>query len=380
MRRVRICAATLLFVSFFVRPTAAGTHTSGFQVKAKAAVLLDVASGQILFQQDATTRVVPASLVKLMTVYLAYDALGAGSVRLNDRVSISKHASRMGGSQIFLREGDQASFKELLLGVAIASGNDAAIALAEHLAGFRAAFVAQMNAKAKELGLMDTRFQNPNGLPGPDQFTTARDMAFLSRHLIRDHPAALQLHSGKAFEYRGIRQHNRNRLLWKDARVDGLKTGWLEKAGFHIVATAKEKEGGRRLIAVVLGARSERDREEIAVHLINYGFRNFHNVQFFSKGDRVKNLPVWKGTEDLLGVVAKEPGIVTIKNGNPQPTLVYQFPAKLVAPIPAGSKVGEALITEESRELARVDLVAMRAVPQAGFLKRLLHSLLLIFS
>lgn len=380
MRRLRICATTLLFISFFVRPTAAGTHTSGFQVKAKAAVLLDVASGRILFQQDATTRVVPASLVKLMTVYLAYDALGAGSVRLNDRVSISKHASRMGGSQIFLREGDQASFKELLLGVAIASGNDAAIALAEHLAGFRAAFVAQMNAKAKELGLMDTRFQNPNGLPGPDQFTTARDMAFLSRHLIRDHPAALQLHSGKVFEYRGIRQHNRNRLLWKDARVDGLKTGWLEKAGFHIVATAKEKEGDRRLIAVVLGARSERDREEIAVHLINYGFKNFHNVRFFSKGDRVKNLPVWKGTEDLLGVVAKEPGIVTIKNGNPQPTLVYQFPAKLVAPIPAGSKVGEALITEESRELARVDLVAMRAVPQAGFLKRLLHSLLLIFS
>ena len=378
MRRLRICATSLLLISFFVRPTAAGTHTSGFQVNAKAAVLLDVASGQILFQQDATTRVVPASLVKLMTVYLAYDALGAGSVRLNDRVSISKHASRMGGAQIFLREGDQASFKELLLGVAIASGNDAAIALGEHLAGFRAAFVAQMNAKAKEFGLMDTRFQNPNGLPAPDQFTSARDMALLARHLIRDYPAALQLHSGKTFEYRGIRQHNRNRLLWKDSRVDGLKTGWLEEAGFHIVATAKEEN--RRLIAVVLGARSERDREEIALRLLNYGFKNFHNVRFFSKGDRVKNLPVWKGTEDLLAVVATEPGIVTIKNGSPQPTLTYQFPDSLVAPILVGQKVGEALITEEGRELARVDLVAMRAVPQAGFLKRLLHSLLLIFS
>ncbi|MCZ6479474.1 MAG: D-alanyl-D-alanine carboxypeptidase family protein [Candidatus Methylomirabilales bacterium] len=378
MSRFRICAITLLLIIFFVRPTAAGTHTSGFQVNAKAAVLLDVASGQTLFQQDATTRVVPASLAKLMTVYLAYDALGAGSVRLNDRVSISKHASRMGGSQIFLREGDQASFKELLLGVAIASGNDAAIALAEHLAGFRAAFVAQMNAKAKELGLMETRFQNPNGLPAPDQFTSARDMALLARHLIQDYPTALQLHSGKTFEYRGIRQHNRNRLLWKDSRVDGLKTGWLEEAGFHIVATAKEED--RRLIAVVLGARSERDREQIALHLINYGFKNFHNVRFFSKGDRVKNLPVWKGTEDLLAVVATEPGIVTIKNGSPQPTLAYQFPDSLVAPIPVGQKVGEALITEEGRELARVDLVAMRAVPQAGFLKRLLHSLLLIFS
>jgi len=380
MRRSRICAISLLLISFFVRPTAAGTPTPGFQVDAKAAVLLDVASGQILFDQNSTTRVVPASLVKLMTVYLAYDALEAGSVRLNELVSISKHASRMGGAQIFLREGDQASFKELLQGLAIASGNDAASALAEHLAGFRAAFVAQMNAKAKELGLMDTRFQNPNGLPVPDQFTTARDMAILALHLIRDHPAALQLHSGKAFEYRGIKQHNRNRLLWKDSRVDGLKTGWLEKAGYHIVATAKEKEGDRRLIAVVLGARSERDREQIALHLLNYGFKNFHNVRFFSKGDRVKNLPVWKGTEDLIAVVAKEPGIVTIKNGSPPPTLAYQFPAKLVAPIPAGLKVGEALITEEDRELARVDLVAMRPVPQAGILKRLLHSLLLIFS
>ncbi|MFQ5802464.1 MAG: D-alanyl-D-alanine carboxypeptidase family protein [Candidatus Methylomirabilales bacterium] len=378
MSRLRMCAITLLLTILFVRPTAAGTQTTGFQVNAKAAVLLDVASGQILFEQNSTTRVVPASLVKLMTVYLAYDALEAGSVRLNDLVSISKQASRMGGSQIFLREGDRARFKELLQGVAIASGNDAAIAIAEHLGGFRAAFVAQMNAKAQELGLTDTRFQNPNGLPAQDQYTTAHDMAFLALHLIRDHPAALQLHSGKAFEYRGITQHNRNRLLWKDSRVDGLKTGWLEKAGYHIVATAKEED--RRLIAVVLGARNERGREETALHLLNYGFKNFHNVRFFGKGDRVKNLPVWKGTEDLIAVVAKEPGIVTIKNGSNQPTLAYQFPAKLVAPIPAGLKVGEALITDEGRELTRVDLVAMRPVPQAGFLKRFLHSLLLIFS
>lgn len=377
MQRLRIWATALSLIMFVARPTAAGTPTSGFQVKAKAAVLLDVASGQVLFKQNPTTRVAPASLAKLMTVYLAYDALEAGSVRLNDLVSISQQASRMGGSQIFLQVGDRVRFKELLQGVAIASGNDAAIALAEHLAGFRAAFVAQMNAKGKELKLMDTQFQNPNGLPARDQFTTARDMGFLALHLIRNHPAALPLHSGKTFEYKGIRQHNRNRLLRKDSRVDGLKTGWLEEAGFHIIATAAE--GERRLIAVVLGARSERSREEIALRLLNYGYKNFHNVRFFGKGDRVKNLPIWKGTEDLLGVIAKEPGIVTIKNGSPQPTLAYHFPDKLVAPIPAGQKVGEALITEEDQELVRVDLVAMRAVPEAHFLKRLLHSMLLIF-
>lgn len=377
MSRIRIWATALSLILVFVRPTAAGTPPSGFQVDAKAAVLLDAASGQILFEQNATTRVAPASLVKLMTIYLAYDAVEAGSVRLNDLVSISQHASSMGGSQIFLQEGDRVRFEELLQGLAIASGNDAAIALAEHLSGFRAAFVAQMNAKAKELELNDTRFQNPNGLPVQDQFTTARDMAVLALHLIRDHPAVLQLHSGKTFVYRGIRQYNRNRLLWKDPRVDGLKTGWLEVAGYHIIATAKEDD--RQLIAAVLGADSERGREEIALRLLNYGFKNFHNVRFFAKGDRVKNLPVWKGTKDLIGVVAKESGTVTIKNGNPQPTLAYHFPGKLIAPIPAGEKVGEALITEEGREIARVELVAMTAVPQAGFLKRFLHSLLLIF-
>ena len=377
MSRIRIWATALSLILVFVRPTAAETPPPRFQVDAKAAVLLDATSGQILFEQNATTRFPPASLAKLMTIYLAYDALEVGSVRPNDLVSISQHASSMGGSQIFLQAGDRVRFIELLQGLAVASGNDAAIALAEHLAGFRAAFVAQMNAKAKELELNDTRFQNPNGLPVQDQFSTAWDMAFLALHLIRDHPAALQLNSEKTFEYRGIRQHNRNRLLWKDSRVNGLKTGWLEEAGYHIVATAKEDD--RQLIAVVLGAGSERGREEIALRLLNYGFKNFHNVQFFAKGDRVKNLPVWKGTDNLIGVVAKEPGTVTIKNGNPQPTLAYQLPEKLIAPIPAGQKVGEALITEEGREITRVDLVAMTTVPQAGFLKRFLHSLLLLF-
>lgn len=369
---------TLSLILVLLFSFAAWGQAPGFQVDAKAAVVLDVSSGQILFSQNATTRIPPASLAKVMTVYLAYDALKAGTVRLDDPVSISRSAYRMGGSQIFLEVGDQVSFRQLLQGLAIASGNDAAMAIAEHLAGFRAAFVSQMNAKAKELGLHDTRFQNPHGLPAQDQFTTARDMAFLGLDLIRNHPDAVELHSGKTFEYRGIKQRNRNRLLWKDSRVDGLKTGWLDEAGFHIVATARE--GDRPLIAVILGARSERGREEIALRLLNYGFKNFHNVRFFGKGDRVKNLPVWKGTEDLLPVIAKRPGIVTIKNGSSQPTLAYHFPDTLVAPIPAGQKVGEALITNEGRELTRVELVAMQAVPEAGFLKRLLHSFRLLFN
>lgn len=362
----------LLSVSVQVR-----AQTSGFTVDAKAAVLMDAASGQVLFEQNPTTRIAPASLTKLMTMYLAYDALRDNTVHLHDPVAISAYASSMGGSQIFLKPGDRITFRGLLQGVAISSGNDATIAIAEHLAGFPAAFVDQMNAKADKLGLTNTHFQNPHGLSAEDQYTTALDVARLTLHLIQDHPAVLELNAMKSFEYNGITQHNRNRLLWRDARVNGLKTGWLKEAGYHITATAQEEE--RQLIAVVLGARSERAREDIALRLLNYGFKNFHNVQFFSKGERIKNLPVWKGTKDLLGVYANGPGIVAVKNGTPQPTLTYDLPDKLIAPISEGQKLGEAVITAEGQELARIDLIATSPVPEAGLLTRLLHNILLLF-
>ena len=378
MQRWRGWLIAVLLMVLVVRSTHAGTQAPVLQVDAKAALLLDADSGQVLFDQNATVRIVPASLTKLMTVYLAYDALRGGTVRLDEQVSVSQQASKMGGSQVFLQTGDRVSFEKILQGVAIVSGNDATIALAEHMAGFPAAFVARMNAKASELGLSDTQFQNPHGLSAENQYSTARDMARLALYLIQDHPAAVQLHSMKNFEYNGIRQQNRNLLLGKDPRVDGLKTGWLEEAGYHIVLSGKE--GERRLIVTVLGARNERSRHEIALRLLNYGFKNFHNVYFFRPGDRVKNLPVWKGAEDLLAISAKRPGIVTVRNGVPEPTLAYQLPEKLIAPISEGQKVGEAVITAEGQETARVDLVAMNAVPRGGLMTWILHSVLLLFN
>jgi D-alanyl-D-alanine carboxypeptidase (penicillin-binding protein 5/6) len=366
------------FLLFFSFGNGVWAQAGSFEIQARSAVLLDASSGQTLLAHNPTARLHPASLTKLMTVYVAYEAMQRGDVRLEDQVVISGRAWKMGGSQIFLKVGDTVAFEALLKGVAIASGNDAALAIAEHLAGFEAAFVARMNTRAEQLGLTDTRFRNPHGLPAEDQHTTAKDMALLALHLIQDHPAARELHSMKEFEYNGITQRNRNRLLWKDPRVDGLKTGWFEEAGYHLVATAVEKE--RRLIAVVLGAESERSREEIARRLLDYGFKNFHNVRFFAKGDRVKNLPVWKGSDDHLGVVAKGPGIVTVKNGSPNPALSYHLPDKLIAPISAGQNVGEAVITAEGQELTRVELVASQAVPEAHLIKRLFHSLLLIFN
>ncbi len=377
MRRSLAFSIVFSLMVLCLSPIHARAEGSGFTVDAKAAVLMEAGSGQILFEQNATERIAPASLTKLMTVYLAYDALRDGTVHLHDPVSISKEASRMGGSQIFLKPGDRISFRGLLQGMAVSSGNDATIALAEYLAGFRDAFVARMNAKAAALQLSNTQFQNPHGLSAKDQYTTALDMVHLALHLIRDHPAVLELHSMKSFEHNGIRQTNRNRLLWRDPRVDGLKTGWLEEAGYHMVATAHENE--RQLIAVVLGARGERAREDIALRLVNYGFKNFHAVHFFDKGDRIKNLPVWKGTQDMLGVYAKEPGVVAVKNGSAEPTLTYDLPDKVIAPISEGQKLGEAVMTAEGQELARVELVALSPVPQAGFFTRLLHNILLLF-
>lgn len=377
MQRSKVWTIVCSLIVLLSVSVQARAQTSGFTVDAKAAVLMDATSGQVLFEQNATTRIPPASLTKLMTMYLAYDALQDNSVHLHDPVAISAHASSMGGSQIFLKPGDRITFRSLLQGLAISSGNDAAIAIAEHLAGFPAAFVDRMNAKADKLGLTNTHFQDPHGLSAEDQYTTALDVAYLTLHLIQDHPAVLELNAMKSFEHNGITQHNRNRLLWRDSRVNGLKTGWLKEAGYHITATAHEQE--RQLIAVVLGARSERAREDIALRLLNYGFKNFHSVQFFTKGERIKNLPVWKGTKDLLGVYANGPGIVAVKNGSPRPTLTYDLPDKLIAPISEGQKLGEALITAEGQQLARIELVATSPVPEAGFLKRLLHNILLLF-
>lgn len=349
-----------------------------FRVEAKAAVLLDVTAEQVLFAQDAATPIPPASLTKIMTEHLAYDAVRAGRVRLEDLVTISRNAWKMGGSQMFLEVNDRVRFGDLLKGLAVTSGNDAALAIAEHLAGPPAAFVALMNKKADELGLKATTFMNPHGLPAPGQQTTAEDMARLAQVFIANHPEALTLSAMKSFKYKGIKQRNRNRLLWRDSRVDGLKTGWFEEAGYHLVATARE--GERRLIAVVLGAAGERAREDIALRLLNYGFKNFKAVWFFTAGAVVKTLPVWKGTTNTLRVVAAGPGVVAIPAGNGNtPTLALALPPRVVAPVRKGDQLGEAVISRDGKELRRVPLTSGQDIPQAGFFKRLLHGFLLLF-
>ncbi len=229
-----------------------------------------------------------------------------------------------------------------------------------------------MNRQAEELGLHKTIFRNPHGLPHPEQVTTARDMARLAVALLRDHPEAAALHAERSITYRGIRQYNRNRLLGRDPRVDGLRTGYLSEAGYHLVATAHEE--GRRLVTVVLSAESEQAREALALDLLRYGFGQFTVETLFASGSPLRQIPVWEGTDDAVTLLAAEAGTVSVPRGKAEGVEVtYDVPPSLVAPVEQGAVLGRATITCEDRVLREVDLLADRTVPQAWVGKRLLH-------
>ena len=248
------------------------TTSGGLQCDAQSAVLMDGLTGQVLYEQNPNLRIPPASFVKVMTLYVVYDAIRAGQLKMDDMVTVSEKAWRMQGSKMFIKVGERVKVEDLMKGVAIASGNDACIALAEHLSGSEEAFVSKMNEKAKLLGLKDSQFKNSDGMPADGQYITAMDMAILSKRYMEDHPEALVLHSTVEFEYNGIRQGNRNTLLQKNIGVDGLKTGHVEESGYHLTATAKRE--GQRMIAVVMGCDRVRKRAPEAQKLLEYGFKN----------------------------------------------------------------------------------------------------------
>jgi len=265
-----------------------------FQVNAKSAALFDCNTKQFLLEQNGDEKIEPASFTKLMTLYLAQDGLKDGIITLDDQVLVSRKAWTTGGSKMFIEVGKRVRLEDLLKGIAVVSGNDACVALGEHLAGKEEVFVEEMNRKAEKLGLVNTVFKTPHGLSAEGQFTTAHDMALLADHYIKDYPHVLNIHSIIEFTYNNITQPNRNRLLKLDAGVDGLKTGHVETAGYHLIATAQKE--ARRFIAVVMGAASWDDRENEVLRLLNYGSRNFIIKEVFKKGDIVKSVPV-KGGE-----------------------------------------------------------------------------------
>jgi len=344
-----------------------------FTVAARSAVLIDANSGQFLYGQNPDERIKPASFVKLLTLFLIFDAIDHGQVHLDDKVWISKKAWRTGGSKMFVRQGTRIPLVELIKGIAVVSGNDACIAVAEFLQGNEQAFVAKMNLKLRELGLENSQFQTVNGWPAPDQYTTSKDMALLARAYVQLFPEALQYHSMKEFTHEDIRQPNRNGLLWRDPSVDGLKTGHTEKAGYHLLATAKK--GDQRFVAVVMGAKSQAVREREALRLLNYGFRNFVSVRLFEKDKALLRLPVWRGAESQVELLAGEEGIVTVPIAE-QKDVSWQAktPERLFAPIDHGQTIGQAIITIQDKVVKSVPLLADKDIMLAGFLKRTVHT------
>lgn len=339
------------------------------QVEARSAVLVDVAGGSILFEQNADELIEPASFTKVLTLYLVFDALKQGKISMSDEAWVSETAWRTGGSKMFVGVGTKVPLEELIKGIAVVSGNDACVVVAEHLHGSLDTFVEAMNRKARELGMAQSHFLNPHGLPADGQITTAREMAILDATYLQKFPESLKFHSMREYTYNEITQHNRNRLLLKDSTVDGLKTGFVQAGGYHLAATAQRE--GMRLLAVVMGAEKPAIREREALKVLNYGFRNFTMVRPFPEGQPVKTIKVWKGLQDKVDLHAQEDPSFTISQAQKQ-LLRWEVraPEEVTAPVQAGQVLGEVVFHVGNEPRRTVPLVSRDTVEPAGWLKR----------
>ena len=338
-------------------------------IGAAAYTVLDFDSGKTLASNNADVKRSPASLTKLMTSYVVFQLINDGRASLEDEVRISKKAWKTGGSKSFIEVGKNIKLETLLKGMIIQSGNDSSVALAEHIAGTEGTFATYMNEYARELGMKNSRFENASGLPNKDQYTTAADMAILSAAIIRDFPQFYPWYSQKEFTYHGIKQRNRNKLLWSDHTVDGLKTGYTKKAGYNLVVSANRVE--MRLISVVLGSTSVEARTAQTQKILDYGFRFFETQRL---DDINKEVPITSATKDSLKVGTTSQASFTLARGQFKLSdQVIQLDSELAAPIKKGESIGELLIQFEGKTIASVPLVALEDAEQAGFFSRMLE-------
>jgi len=347
-------------------------------IAAKSYLLVDLNSGQPLAALNPQQRVEPASLTKLMTAYLTFSALKQKRIRLDQPVTVSEHAWRAVGSRTFIEPKKPVSVDELVRGMIVQSGNDACIALAETIAGSEEAFVELMNREAQRLGLKETRFANSTGLPHPQHYSTAQDLAALAAAVIRDFPEYYPLYSQKEYRYNNITQFNRNRLLWTDPSVDGMKTGYTENAGYCLITSAKR--GERRLLSVVLGAASEAARAAESQKLLNYGFQAYDGVRLYPGKQAVATLQVFKGSANSVnaGFLA-DFHVAVPRGGRDKLKASVESLQPLLAPISAGQKVGTVRITLDGKLYREVPVVALQNVPVAGILGRGWDTLRLMF-
>ena len=339
-------------------------------INANSYILIDHHTHRIVAQKNADVRNDPASITKLMTAYIVYKALAQNSINLEDQVLVSEKAWRAPGSRMFIEVGKRVSVENLLQGLIVQSGNDASIALAEYVAGSEAAFVDLMNAEASVLGLQNTHFMNVTGLTDPQHFTTARDIALLSSALIGNFPKQYKRYSIKEFTFNNITQHNRNKLLWRDPSVDGLKTGHTKAAKYCLAASAQRS--GMRLISVVLGAPSSDARATQSQSLLNYGFRFFETHKIYDQNNEIIEKRVWYGAEKILPLGVADSVYVTIARGqyaHIEPHL--EIKTKLVAPIEKGQVVGKVVIKLADENLAEVDLIALEHIQEGSLVRKI---------
>ncbi len=362
--------AWLLLVSACASAWAAPTPVPAAPpIAARGYILQDFQSGAVLAALNADQRLEPASLTKLMTAYLVFDELRSGKIKMGDPVTISETAWRMEGSRTFVQVGTQVSVDDLLKGMIVQSGNDATVALAEHVAGTETVFATMMNHRAKQLGMTNSRFENSAGMPAPQHYTTARDLAILTRALIREFPQYYKLYSLRDFMFNGITQPNRNLLLARDPTVDGVKTGHTESAGFCLVSSALRD--GMRLIAVVLGTTSENARANESQTLLNYGFRFYETHRLYAANKPLSTVRVWKGEEENLALGLNKDLYLTIPRGQYKSLAASMsvYP-QIMAPVAQGKTYGTVKVMLAGKEVAKQPLVALQAVKEGGMWRR----------
>jgi D-alanyl-D-alanine carboxypeptidase (penicillin-binding protein 5/6) len=348
------------------------------KIAATGYLLIDHNSGQVLAEQNADRRLEPASLTKIMTAHIVLKELQLGNIKLQDKVTVSEKAWRTPGSRMFIEVGKQISIENLLKGMIIQSGNDASVALAEHIAGSEEVFAGMMNSQAKELGMENTNFVNSTGLPHPEHYTTAHDLAIVTTATIREFPEFYPWYAIKELTYGNIQQYNRNKLLWQDESVDGVKTGHTESAGYCLVASAKRN--GMRLTSIVMGTDSENARARESKSLLNYGFRFFETHRLYGAGDILSNVRVWKGDKEQLTVGLDKDLFVTIPRRQYEKLKASMvINSKITAPIKQGSELGKVNITLDERPFMQVPLVALSDVAEGGIWQRAVDSVILWF-
>lgn len=340
--------------------------------------LVDFDSGRVLAEKNPDDHMEPASITKLMTAYLVDKAIADGDIALDDMVTISEKAWRMKGSKMFVEVGKEVSVDELMKGLIIQSGNDASVALAEHIAGSESAFAGYMNHQAKVLGMTNTNYVNATGWPDENHYSSARDIAILTRAKIKDFPESYSYYKEREYTFNKIRQFNRNRLLWRDDSVDGVKTGHTEAAGYCLVASAEREE--MRLISVVLGTASDKARTQSSQSLLNYGFRYFETHKLYRSDEVLKTAQIWYGDQEQVSMGVGKDIFITIPRGRYRDLdAAMEIDAEISAPVARGQGLGQVIIKLDDEVILEDAIVAMQAVNEGSLIDRAMDSIELMF-